>query len=534
MAIIPADASLPASAHPAQGLAPAGLRLTWSAELADRLVAGLPLTVLGQVALDPPLGRLLILGRSEPLVDSLLGASGASGAPGASGAAGSVGGALALAAVIMPQGNPGALALAPFGLGPLAGTLLPPDELKERFRTRRTAEAIFIQDDQGRDHFVVGPGVVLNQLVVSCGTWPFLVPLFGPRTRGRSLGERAAVGRDLDAFCAAVEATVDAIYRRDGLPAPGVALTLRPTGLNADTALDGLRRLGRSAADLVARLPKGDPFSDGFRSLPKATLHATDAEGSPFDEVGGQEEAKRELQAICLAIREPEAYKRWGARPPKGVLMYGPPGTGKTLLARCLAQESGAHFVHVRATDVSSKWYGEAERRMQGIFDQARRQAPTVLFFDEVDALARAREDAHEATHRVVSTLLENMDGLEEARGIVVIAATNRPEVVDGALTRPGRFDRLVEVPLPDRAGRQAIFRVHLGKAERQAGRSLFEPIDRAGWEELLDTSEGFSGAEIAEAVRRVLETKVRARAQEGQITLRELLDQAATVARPW
>jgi SpoVK/Ycf46/Vps4 family AAA+-type ATPase len=126
------------------------------------------------------------------------------------------------------------------------------------------------------------------------------------------------------------------------------------------------------------------------------------------------------------------------------------------------------------------------------------------------------------------------MDGLEEARGILVIAATNRPEVVDSALTRPGRFDRLVEVPLPDRAGRQAIFRVHLRKAERQAGRSLFESIDREGWEELLDTSEGFSGAEIAEAVRRVLETKVRARAQEGQITLRELLDQAATVARPW
>jgi SpoVK/Ycf46/Vps4 family AAA+-type ATPase len=116
----------------------------------------------------------------------------------------------------------------------------------------------------------------------------------------------------------------------------------------------------------------------------------------------------------------------------------------------------------------------------------------------------------------------------------VVIAATNRPEVVDAALTRPGRFDRLVEVPLPDRAGRKAIFRVHLRKAERQAGRSLFEPLDAAGWEQLLDVSEGFSGAEIAESVRRVLEAKVRARALDGQITLVELLDQAATVGRPW
>jgi transitional endoplasmic reticulum ATPase len=258
------------------------------------------------------------------------------------------------------------------------------------------------------------------------------------------------------------------------------------------------------------------------------------AVGSSFDEVGGQEEAKRELQAVCLAIREPEAYRRWGARPPKGVLLYGPPGTGKTLLARCLAQESGAHFVHVRATDVASKWYGEAERRLQAVFDQARRQPPAVLFFDEIDALARAREDAHEATHRVVSTLLENMDGLEESRGVVVVAATNRPEAVDAALTRPGRFDRLVEVPLPNRAGRQSIFRVHLRKAERQAERALFEPIDGDGWEQLLDATEDFSGADVAETVRRVLEVKVRSGALDGQITLDELLAQAATVSRPW
>jgi hypothetical protein len=238
-----------------------------------------------------------------------------------------------------------------------------------------------------------------------------------------------------------VAETVNAIYRRDGLPLTDVALTIRPTNLNADTALDGLRRLGRSAADLMARLPR-DPFSDTPRALPRATVREGSGEASSFDEVGGQEEAKRELQAICLAIKEPEAYRRWGARPPKGVLMYGPPGTGKTLLARCLAAESGANFVHVRATDVASKWYGEAERRLQSVFDQARRQAPAVLFFDEIDALARHREESHEATHRVVSTLLENMDGLEESKGIVVIAATNRPPGRAGALRadRPGRL----------------------------------------------------------------------------------------------
>jgi AAA+ superfamily predicted ATPase len=526
MAIIPVDASPLRPPYPGPGSP--GLHLTWSAELADRLGAGLPLTVLGQVALEPPLGRLLVMGRSEPGTPGTPGTSGTSGTPGVA----------ALAAVIMPQGNAGALALAPFGLGPLAGTLQPPDELRDRFPIRRTAEAIYVLDDTGRDLFVIGPGVVLNQLVVSCGTWPLLVPLFGPRTRARHLDGRDALTADLDGFCTVVSATVDAIYRRQGVSVPSIALTIRPTGLNVDSALDGLRRLGKSAADLVSRLPKGDPFSESTRSLPRAAQRqGRDGSGdsaSTFDEVGGQEEAKRELQAICLAIREPEAYRRWGARPPKGVLLYGPPGTGKTLLARCLAHESGAHFVHVRATDVSSKWYGEAERRLQGVFDQARRQTPAVLFFDEIDALARAREDSHEATHRVVSTLLENMDGLEESQGIVVVAATNRPEAVDAALTRPGRFDRLVEVPLPDRGGRRSIFGVHLRKAERQAGRSLFEPIDRQGWEQLLDVSEDFSGAEVAETVRRVLEAKVRAGALDGRITLTELLHQAGTVSRPW
>ena len=489
-----------------------GVRLAWAPELAERLRAGMPLTVLGQLPLDPPLGRLLVLGRSD--------------------GAGSLC-TVSLAAAIMPTGSAGALALAPFGLGPLAGALQPPVELRERFSTRRTSEALFVLDDEGHDRFAVGPGVVLNQLVVSCGTWPFLVPLFGPRTRARPAADPEALDADLDAFCHVTGATVDAIYRRQHLLPPSLALTIRPTGLNVDTAIDGLRWLGKSAVDLVGRLPKPPAGPGTTPILPRAAVREV-TPGASFDEVGGQEEAKRELQAICLAVRDPEAYRLWGARPPKGVLLYGPPGTGKTLLARCMAQEAAATFIHVRATDVTSKWYGEAERRVQQVFDRARREAPSVVFFDEVDALARAREDSHEATHRVVSTLLENMDGLEESQGVVVIAATNRPEAVDSAIMRPGRFDRLVEVPLPDRAGRRGIFRVHLNKAERQAGRELFEPLDEQGWERLIDASESFSGADIAEAVRRALEAKVRSGAREGQITLAELLEQARGIVPKW
>ncbi|HEV2123137.1 MAG TPA: ATP-binding protein [Chloroflexota bacterium] len=485
------------------------MRLRWAPELADRLFEGMPLTVLGQAPLDSPFGRLLILGRSDP----------------------GRRGVIALAAVVVPAGNTGALALAPFGLGPLAGALEPPAELLQHFAARRTSEAIYIQDSNRRDLFVVGPGVVLNQLVIACGSWPLIAPLFGPRARARPPVDLPAVHRELSDFCAVVSATIDALYHRQRMSPPAITLMLRPTGLNVDNALTGLRWLGRSAADLMARLPKGGTLSPPDRS--RASV-SSDTPESSFADVGGQEVAKRELQALCLAIKNPEAYRRWGARPPKGVLLFGPPGTGKTLLARCLARESGARFIHLRAADITSKWYGEAERRMQNAFDRARREAPAVIFFDEIDAIARAREESHEATHRVVSTLLENMDGLEESGGVIVVAATNRPEAVDVALTRPGRFDRLVEVPLPDRTGRRAIFGVHVQKAEAHAGRPLFETLDPTGWDDLLDATEGFSGADIEEIVRRVLEEKVRAGATEGSITLEDLLEQAGTVARPW
>jgi AAA+ superfamily predicted ATPase len=487
-----------------------GLRLLWAPELADALHSGLALTVVGQVALDPPLGRLLVLGRSE----------------------GGRNGSMALAALVVPMNNAGALALAPFGIGPLAGAMEPPADLREYFRTRRTSDAVYVQDESGGDVFVAGPGVVLNQLVISCGSWPLIAPLFGPRTRARPNAEEHAVQRDLNDFCAVVSAAVNALYRRQRQPPPALTLTLRPTGLNVDSALGGLRWLGKSAADLVSRLPKNTPFGAG--QAPRTAISELPLGGASFEDVGGQEEAKRELQAICLAIRDPQAYRRWGARPPKGVLLYGPPGTGKTLLARCLAREASARFIHIRATDVTSKWYGEAERRLQAAFDRARKESPAVIFFDEIDAIARSREDSHEATHRVVSTLLENMDGLEDSRGVIVIAATNRPEAVDPALTRPGRFDRLVEVPLPDQRGRRSVFEVHLRKAEAQAERSLFSSLSDAEWGRLLDASEGFSGAEIEETIRRALEVKVRSGATEGRITIDDLLEQAATVSRPW
>lgn len=240
---------------------------------------------------------------------------------------------------------------------------------------------------------------------------------------------------------------------------------------------------------------------------PAGVRAATNIPPVSFSDVGGLAEAKRELEAICVALNNPERYRQWGTRPPKGVLLYGPPGTGKTLLARCVAGQAKASFFHVRAVDVASMWYGQAERRMQDAFDRARKERPAVVFLDEVDALTPPREQAHEATHRVISTLLENLDGLRPLQGVVVIAATNTPESVDSALLRPGRLDRLVEVPLPDDEARAQILRVHLRRAEGRARRRLFVDSD---WRMAVRATEGMSGAEIEETVRRTLESRVR------------------------
>ena len=151
-------------------------------------------------------------------------------------------------------------------------------------------------------------------------------------------------------------------------------------------------------------------------------------------------------------MKNPELYRKWGTKPPKGIILYGDPGTGKTLLAKALASQAEARFFHVEASDVASKWYGESEKMVKDIFRLASRNGDkTIIFFDEIDAIAPPREGAHEATQRVVSTLLENMDGIASHDNVMVVASTNRLESIDPALLRPGRFDRWVEVPLPMR-----------------------------------------------------------------------------------
>ncbi|HEY4027354.1 MAG TPA: ATP-binding protein [Candidatus Dormibacteraeota bacterium] len=478
--------------------------ITWDPQLADRLVRGFSITVLGQLGLPAPLSRLLVLGRSDAPPDSRM----------------------SLAAALVPTASGGTAILSAFGLGRPGATRIP-EELAAHFPTRRArGGGFFSLDAGGAERFLVAPGLV-RHITVTCGVWPGLLQLVGPRAPARSTAGAANLAGDLDAFCELVEAVVEAIYRAEDCPIPPLDLRLRPTAASMEGALGGLRRLTKST---LSRLPTNRAPGDLF----DPSAGGEGEEPTTFNDVGGQDAARAELETICLAVSNPDAFRAWGARPPRGVLLYGPPGTGKTLLARALAHEAGARFLHVRATDVVSKWYGEAERRVQQAFDRARAEAPAVIFFDEIDALARNRDLAHEATHRMVSTFLENMDGLREVEGVIVLAATNRPDAVDDALTRPGRFDRLVEVPMPARDGRRAIFRVHMRRAEAKAGRPLFADLDDGLWESLLDATEGFSGADVAETVRRALEAKVRSGATAGRIEPGELVGMAAGVVRPF
>ncbi len=209
-----------------------------------------------------------------------------------------------------------------------------------------------------------------------------------------------------------------------------------------------------------------DDFTDAHKMAEPSALREVfvDIPNVTWEDVGGLEEVKRELkESVEWPIKYPQAFTKMGTRPPKGVLVYGPPGCGKTLLAKAVAKESEANFISVKGPEVLSKWVGESEKAVRQIFKKARQAAPTVVFFDEIDAIAslRGTEVGSRVGERVLNQMLTEMDGLEELHNIVVIAATNRPDLLDPALLRPGRFDRILLVPVPDSDARAEIFKVH-------------------------------------------------------------------------
>ncbi|MBN1646240.1 CDC48 family AAA ATPase [Candidatus Woesearchaeota archaeon] len=210
-------------------------------------------------------------------------------------------------------------------------------------------------------------------------------------------------------------------------------------------------------------------FMDALKVVRPSALREVliDIPDVKWTDIGGLEDVKQELiEAVEWPLKRMEAFKRLGVTPPKGVLLYGPPGTGKTLLAKAVASESEANFIVVKGPELLSKWVGESEKAVRKIFEKARQSSPSIIFFDEIDALAprrgRGGDAGNQVTERVVNQFLTEIDGLQALNDIVVVAATNRPDIVDTALLRPGRFDRIIHVGVPDDPARKAIFQVHL------------------------------------------------------------------------
>ncbi len=208
-------------------------------------------------------------------------------------------------------------------------------------------------------------------------------------------------------------------------------------------------------------------------------------------DIGGLEDVKKQLKEMVeWPMKQPELFEQMGIAPPRGILLYGPPGTGKTLLAKAVATESSANFISVKGPEVLSKWVGESEKAVREIFKKARQTAPCIIFFDEIDSIAPQRGNSSDSgvTERMVNQLLSEMDGMVSLKNVVVIAATNRPDIVDTALLRPGRFDRNVYIPLPDKAAREEIFKVHSRKMP------LAKEIN---FDLLAEKTEGYTGADI-------------------------------------
>ncbi|MBQ1781999.1 MAG: CDC48 family AAA ATPase, partial [Methanobrevibacter sp.] len=239
-----------------------------------------------------------------------------------------------------------------------------------------------------------------------------------------------------------------------------------------------------------------------------------------WDDVGGLEDVKQELkEAVEWPLKHPETFQRLGIRPPKGTLLYGIPGTGKTLLAKAVASESEANFISVKGPELLSKWVGESEKGVREVFRKAKQASPTVIFFDEIDAIASARSgsDADSGvTKRVVNQLLTEMDGLEELEDVAIIAATNRPDILDAGLMRPGRFDRHIEVGAPDEEARVSIFKVHTKDM----------PLaDDVNLKKLAKNTDGYVGADIEAVCREAAMLALRDNLEASEIPYKYFKD---------
>ncbi|HZE59752.1 MAG TPA: ATP-dependent zinc metalloprotease FtsH [Burkholderiales bacterium] len=249
---------------------------------------------------------------------------------------------------------------------------------------------------------------------------------------------------------------------------------------------------------LARRMQQSGGLGGGFMSIGKsrAKIYVENKTGVTFSDVAGVDEAKAELEEVVEFLKDPKKYGRLGARVPKGVLLVGPPGTGKTLLARAVAGEAGVPFFSISGSEFVEMFVGVGAARVRDLFEQARAKAPAIIFIDELDALGRARGTGalggHDEREQTLNQLLVELDGFDPSAGLVLLAATNRPEILDPALLRAGRFDRQILVDRPDKIGRLQILQVHAKKIQLAPGVEL---------EQVAALTPGFSGADLANLV---------------------------------
>ena len=313
--------------------------------------------------------------------------------------------------------------------------------------------------------------------------------ILGIHTRGMPLGDRVDLGEFARQTYGFVGADLAALVREAAIEA--VRRFMPRLNLEEGTIpQDVLEELVVTREDFGAAMKRVQP--SGMREV------MVQAPNVRWSDIGGLDDAQMRLkEGVELPLKDPDAFRRIGIRPAKGFLLYGPPGTGKTLLAKAVAREAQANFIATKSSDLLSKWYGESEQQIARLFARARQVAPTVIFFDELDSLVPARGGGMgepQVTERVVNTILAEMDGLEELQSVVVIGATNRPNLIDPALLRPGRFDELVYVPVPDKVGRRRILTIQTAKMP------LAGDVDL---DMIAERTERFTGADLEDLVRR-------------------------------
>ena len=271
-----------------------------------------------------------------------------------------------------------------------------------------------------------------------------------------------------------------------------------------------------------------DDFMEALKGIEPSSLREVTIEipNVKWEDIGGLEAVKSELrEAVELPLLKPDVFKRLGIRASKGFLLYGPPGVGKTLLAKAVASESNANFISVKGPEVLSKWVGESEKAVREIFKKAKQVAPTIVFLDEIDSIAPSRGSYGDSgvTERIVNQLLTSLDGIEVLQGVVVIAATNRPDIIDNALLRAGRFDKLVYIPPPDRDSRYNILKVHTKNMP------ITKDVDL---KRIAEKTDGYVGADLENLCREAGMMAYRQSSDAAEVTEKNFLD-ALKVIRP-